>query len=274
MAPALPNPGSSLLKQFPHLQRELRMANMKTPPAQVLNRGIRNGLLYGAGMAVGSFFILSRARMSLFLMLPVFIIFFLLFFMLEPLKVKSAISRRRREIDREVIFIGRYLLIKLYSGRPLLNALTEIAQSRGVTAAYVREIVHDINTGTPIEDALKDAVAYCPSEKFARILFQLNNALKIGVDVTKPLESLLQTLTKGEEIELQRYGKKLNTVVIFYMVAAIVIPSLGISLFMVITSFINLPMTLNGLLAISFFVVVLQFIFISLFRGIRPNIDL
>src|SRR3989344_2905670 len=226
MAPALPNPGSSLLKQFPHLQRELRMANMKTPPAQVLNRGIRNGLLYGAGMAVGSFFILSRARMSLFLMLPVFIIFFL----------------------------GRYLLIKLYSGRPLLNALTEIAQSRGVTAAYVREIVHDINTGTPIEDALKGAVAYCPSEKFARILFQLNNALKIGVDVTKPLESLLQTLTKGEEIELQRYGKKLNTVVI--------------------TSFINLPMTLNGLLAISFFVVVLQFIFISLFRGIRPNIDL
>lgn len=274
MAPTLPNPGSTLLKQFPHLQKELRMANIKTPPAQVLNRGIRNGLLYGAGMAVGSFFILSRARMSLALMLPAFIIFFLFFFMLEPLKVKSAISRRRREIDREVIFIGRYLLIKLYSGRPLLNALTEIAQSRGVTAAYVREIVHDINTGTPIEDALKDAVAYCPSEKFARILFQLNNALKIGVDVTKPLESLLQTLTKGEEIELQRYGKKLNTVVIFYMVAAIVIPSLGISLFMVITNFINLPVTLNGLLAISFFVVVLQFIFISLFRGIRPDIDL
>ena len=247
---------------------------MKQLPSQILERALKNGLLYGVSMAVFSFFILSRARKSLFLMVPVFLFFFMFFFMLEPLKVRSAISRRRKEIDQEVIFIGRYLLIKLHAGRPLLNALAETAKSRGVTAAYVREIVHDINTGTPLEVALKNAVEYCPSEKFAKILFQLNNALKIGVDVTKPLESLLREITKEEEIEVQKYGKKLNSLVIFYMVAAIVIPSLGISLFMVVSNFINLPISMRGLLVITFFVMVLQFIFIALFRSIRPNVDL
>ncbi len=266
--------GSSLVKHFPNLHKELRMANMKIPPAQVLNRGILNGMIYGVMMAMGSFFLLSKARLSLVLMLPVFAVFFGLFFAMELMKVKTAISRRKNEIDREIIFVGRYLLIKLYSGRTLLGALTEIAKSRGITATYVREIVHDITTGTPIETALKNAVEFCPSEKFAGILFQLNNALKVGVDVTKPLESLLKELTKGESIELQRYGKKLNTLVIFYMVAAIVLPSLGISLFMVVTNFINLPVTLKGLLLITFFIIVLQFVFISLFRSIRPSIDI
>ncbi len=271
---AFSSPGSSLAAYFPRLRKELRMANIKSTPAQLLDRAIRNGLIYGAGAAIGTFFILSKARVSLAFVLPAFLISFIFFFMIETMKVRTAIQNRRKEIDREVIFIGRYLLIKLYSGRPLLSALAETAKSRGVTAAYVREMVHDITTGTPLEVALKNAVEYCPSEKFARILFQLNNALKVGVDVTKPLESLLQELTKVEEIEVQRYGKKLNTLVIFYMVAAIVLPSLGISLFMVITTFINLPVTLKGLLFITLFVLVMQFIFIALFRGIRPSVDL
>lgn len=203
-----------------------------------------NGLLYGSAMAITSFFVFARARQSVFLVMPVFLFFFMFFVVLEVLKVRVAIQKRKKELDQEVMFIGRYLLIKLYSGRPLLNALSETAKSKGLTAAYIREIVHAINTGTPIEVALRNGIEYCPSDKLAKVLFQLNNALKIGIDVTRPLESLLHEITKEEEIEVKRYGKKLNSIVIFYMVAAIVIPSLGISLFMVVSNFINLPITL------------------------------
>ena len=115
---------------------------------------------------------------------------------------------------------------------------------------------------------------YSPSPKFAKILFHLNNALKIGVDVTKPLEAVIDELTTQEVLEVKKYGKKLNTLVIFYMVAAIVLPSLGISLFMVMANFINLPIGLRGLLIITFFVAVLQFVFIALFRSIRPLVEI
>ena len=57
---------------------------------------------------------------------------------------------------------------------------------------------------------------YSPSEKMKRILFHVNNALRLGIDVTGPLSSVLGEITKEQELEIKRYGKKLNTVIIFY----------------------------------------------------------
>jgi len=266
--------GVHFLRFFPHLKKQLKIAHYKTTPLQFMNKAAGNGLKNGVALTAMSFFVVSKAGKSLWLLIPLFVLFFGFFVFLELMKVKSAIAKRRKEIDQEVIFVGRYLLIKLYSGRPLLNALAETAKSRGVTATYVREIVHDINTGTSIETALKNAIEYSPSEKFAKILFYLNNALKIGVDVTKPLSSIIDELTVQEILEVKKYGKKLNTLVIFYMVAAVVLPSLGISLLMVMANFVNFAIGLRGLLIITMFVAILQFIFIALFRSIRPMVEL
>ena len=268
------HPGSSLLPYFPHLKKQLKMAGMKQQPAQVLDRAMKNGLLYGVCMAIFSFFMISRARGNLLLMIPVFAAFFIFFFMLEPLKVRSAISRRRYEIDQEVIFIGRYLLIKLHSGRPLLNALAETAKSKGVTAAYVREIVHEISTGTPLETALKNAVEYCPSEKFAKILFQLNNSLKIGIDVSQVLESILEEISNNQLIELQRYGKKLNSFTLFYMLTAVVVPSLGITMLIIVSSFVSIKIDNTIFFVLLFFLIVFELFFISLFKSVRPRLNL
>jgi hypothetical protein len=98
--------------------------------------------------------------------------------------------------------------------------------------------------------------------------------LQLGIDVTKPLESVLEEITREEELEIKKYGKKLNTLVIFYMLAAVILPSLGVAMFIVISSFINFPIDLNGLLVLVFFIVVLQFIFITLFKSIRPMVNL
>jgi pilus assembly protein TadC len=184
--------------------------------------------------------------------------------------VKAKIKKREREIDREVLFVGRYLLVKLYSGRPLLNALVETASSRGIAAKYIKEVVDDIGTGSTIEEALNNAMIYSPSDKLRKILFQINNALQLGIDVTGPLESVLEEITKELELEIKKYGKKLNTLVIFYMLAAVIVPSLGVAMFIVISSFLNFPITLRGLLILVFFIVVLQFVFMTLFRSIRP----
>ena len=188
--------------------------------------------------------------------------------------VKSKISQREREINKEVLFVGRYLLVKLYSGRPLFNALIETANSSGITAKYIKEIVDDISTGSTIEDALNNAMVYSPSEKLRKILFHVNNALKLGIDVTHPLESVLEEITKEEELEIKKYGKKLNTLIIFYMLAAVILPSLGVAIFIVISSFVNSPIEFNGLLVLAFFIVVLEFIFITLFRSARPMVNL
>ncbi len=259
---------------FPRLKNELRVAHLPYTPIEYVNKHVKITALYAFLFTVLLSFVLQKAKLSLLFLIPIFIVLFILIFEYSILTVKAKIRKREREVNKEVLFIGRYLLVKLYSGRPLLNALIETAESRGIASKYIKEIVDDINTGNTIENALNNAMIYSPSDKLRRILFHINNALQLGINVTKPLESVLEEITKEEEIEIKRYGKKLNTLVIFYMLAAVILPSLGVAMFIVISSFLNFPIGLNGLLLFIFFIVVLQFIFITLFKSIRPMVNL
>ena len=263
-----------LLPIYPNLKSQLRIAHLQYTPVQYLNKNIKVTALYAVLSTILFFFVLKKAKLSLFLLAPAYLISFVLMFQYTMLTLKAKIKRRERDINREVLFVGRYLLVKLYSGRPLLNALIETANSRGIAAKYIKEIVDDIDTGNTIEEALNHAMVYSPSEKLRKVLFHINNALQLGIDVTKPLESVLEEITKEEEIEIKKYGKKLNTLVIFYMVAAVIFPSLGVSLFIVISSIVNFQINLTILLIVTFFIVVLQFVFIALFKSIRPTVSL
>jgi len=263
-----------LASHFPTLKTDLRIAHIRYSPVKFVEKSIKVSLMYATLFSVLFFFVLDKAGLPIVLLLPAWIVFSVLIFQYMMITLKAKIKKRERDINKEVLFVGRYLLVKIYSGRPLLNALIEASSSRGVGAKYIREIVDDIETGNTIEQALTNAIAFSPSEKLRKILFHLNNALQLGIDVTKPLESVLKELTTEEEIEIKRYGKKLNTMVIFYMLAAVILPSLGVAMFIVISSFINLPISLTGLLVFIFFLIVLQFIFITLFRSIRPQVNL
>ena len=192
--------------------------------------------------------------------------------MLKRLDV--AMSRREHEIDKDVLFAGRFVLVKLNSGKPLINALFDASESYGVAGEYFQEIVEDIKLGTPLEDALERAYRTTPSKKFKKILFQINNALKIGVDVSSPLEAILEEISQEQLVEIQRYGKKLNSIIMFYLLAAIVVPSLGITLFSIVASMISLKIDLPVFLMILFFLMVVQLLFIAMIRGIRPNLNI
>ena len=90
----------------------------------------------------------------------------------------------------------------------------------------------------------------------------------------KPLSAVLVEITKEQDIEIKRYGKKLNTIVIFYMLAAVVIPSIGMTLFIVLSSFINFTISFTHFLAVIAFIIIIQLVFISVFKTIRPNVNL
>mgnify|MGYP001612181568 CR=1 FL=1 len=259
---------------FPTLKSQLRIAHLRYSPINYVNKNLKASALYAFLMSVLFFFVLQKAKLSIVWLLPIFIILFILFFCYSLIKIKAEIRKREREIDREVLFVGRYLLVKLYSGRPLLNALIETAESKGITAKYIKEIVDDINMGITVEDAIDNAMTYSPSEKLRKILFHISNALELGIDVTKPLESVLREITKEQELEIKKYGKKLNTLVIFYMLGAVILPSLGVAIIIVISSFVQFTIDIRGLLVVAFFIVILEFVFITLFRSVRPTINL
>jgi pilus assembly protein TadC len=259
---------------YPDLKKNMRIAHIKKTPYEFVYDNLKFSMPFSFGLTILFFFISDKLGVPGFFLPFVFIAIFVLVFNFAFLKIKAKIIKRQKEIDKEVLFAGRYLLIKLYSGKPLLNALIDTTKSYGVASKYIKEIVDDIDTGSSIEKALENAMRYSPSEKFRKILFHVNNALRLGIDVTKPLRSVLDEIIKEQELEITGYGKKLNTIVIFYMISAIVIPSIGMTLFIILSSFINFAVTFNHFLLVIFFIMIMEFLFIALFKTIRPAVNL
>lgn len=258
----------------PILKKKLRIAGIDKTPKKFLSHCFRNALMLGVLMGVLSFFVIQKQGMPLGFIFLVGIVFFFLAYTVLLKTVDTKISKRAKEIDKDVLFAGRFLLIKINSGRPLINSLVEASQSYGVANTYFKEIVRNIELGTPLEKALEKATEDCPSEKMKRILFQINNALKIGIDVSQNLEAVINEIADEQLVEIQRYGKKLNGLTLFYMLLAVVVPSLGMTMFMVVAGLVSLHITASTFFVFAFFILLTELLFLSLFKGIRPNVNI
>ncbi|MGV8171405.1 MAG: type II secretion system F family protein [Candidatus Woesearchaeota archaeon] len=260
--------------RMPGLHDKLLGAGILKKPAEFINESLKNAFVMALMTSILAAFLILKNGMSIFLTVLVFVLAYGVFFALMTKRPDVAIAKREREIDKDVLFAGRFLLVKLNSGKPLINSLFEASESYGVAGDYFKEIVEDIKLGTSLEDALKKAYKTTPSKKFRKILFQINNALKIGVDVSQPLEATLEEISYEQFIEIQRYSKKLNSVTMFYLLAAVVAPSLGITIFSIVASMMSLKINLPIFLVILFFLSLLQLMFIGIIRSMRPNLNI
>lgn len=264
----------SIAAKIPNLKNNLRSAGIDKRPAEFVDDAIKKAFTMALMISILSTFLILKNNFPIIFVIIIFLVSYGLFFMLMLKRTDVAIKKREREIDRDVLFAGRFLLVKLNSGKPLINAIFEASQSYGVAGEYFREIVEDIKVGTPLEDALERAYRTTPSRKFKKIIFQINTALKIGVDVTAPLEAILEEIAQEQLIEIQRYGKKLNSIIMFYLLAAIVVPSLGITLFSIVASMMAIQLDLSAFFVILLFLSIVQVIFISIIKGVRPNLNI
>ena len=203
-------------------------------------------------------------------MLPVFGL--LLFYLLKL--PDARIIGREKEISKEIVFAGRFLIIELQSGVPLYNALHNLAKNYKATGAYVNEIIDKVDLGTSLEDAMNEAVELVPSDDFRKMLWQIINSLRTGSDVSKSLVSTVDQVAKRQQIQINEYSKKLNPLAMFYMMIAVIAPSLGITMLIILSSFIQFTMSLTILLLLAFLLGFVQFMFLAIIKFSRPPIDL
>jgi len=263
-----------LLRAHPGLKTSLRAAHMRQSPEQFVKKTLLLALYSGFGITALLFFFLSKAGMPMLLVIPAFPLATALSYMFFINTPKGAMRKRQRLIDNEVLFAGRYLLVKLEAGEPLFNSLIDASKSYGVAGQYFKEIVDDISTGTPIEEALENARKYTISEKFKKILWEIITTIKTGVEVTSALRSTLKTITNEQITEIKQYAKKLNALMMFYMVVACVAPSLGMTIFIIFSGFLQLSLTSMHFFAVLFMLSVLQAFFIIMIKATRPMVNI
>lgn len=254
------------------LRRKLLIAQLDETPKQFKRKTRNSSLIFSILIALIVALFTSFKLFFLYILIFIALFYGLYIFNLKKLDVK--IYHLQRNLDREVLFAGRYLLLKFNSNVPILQTMYDASSSYGVSANFFKGIVAAVSAGTPLEEALEKARKHTPSERFKRILYPIIVSLKTGSDVTKTLEETLKTIRESLMTEVKGYERKLNTIILLYLVIAVIMPSLGFAIAMILLTFIGIEV--NSLLIglVLLILAVLQYFFVMWIRSVKPVIDL
>ncbi|MFH1750405.1 MAG: type II secretion system F family protein [Candidatus Micrarchaeota archaeon] len=182
-------------------------------------------------------------------------------------------KKRARRLENELVPAMRQLLIQVKSGVPLYEAMTGVCDGYGEVSLEFRKMVRKINAGISMETVVEDKSKTTASLQFRRVLWQINNALKVGTDVGKALEEIISDLVLEKIDDIRRYGQELSPWTMIYMLAAIVTPSLGITMMLVIISFLGVDVPKIVFAAVIIFIIMFQLFFTDFVRSRRPAVE-
>jgi flagellar protein FlaJ len=176
-----------------------------------------------------------------------------------------------KEIEKDVLFAARDMIIAMRSGMPLYNAIVTVSTGYGAASREFGKIVETVQLGTPIENAIDNICAKSKSPTFNRIMLQSSTSIKAGADVIGALQEAIDEVSQERVIELRRYGQRLNALAMFYMLFGIIFPSMGIAVVTIMTTFISIITVDNTTLAMAFVgIVFLQVVFLNMIKSARP----
>ena len=158
--------------------------------------------------------------------------------------------------------------------KAIFKTLENIGASYKAVGAYFREIIEKVKIGTSLEQAVNEAVELVPSDPLRKILWQVANSLRTGSNVSRPLENVVETIIREQKIETNEYGRKLNPLAMFYMMMAIIVPSLGTTMLTIISIFAGLRISMPFLIAIVVVNGFIQFMFVAIISSSRPAVEL
>ena len=263
-----------IAKSFPTLGLKLKQAGMKETPVGFVKKAAFASfyLTTFVVFVLGAIFMkLNILLRLLYFVFPIVFVVLFFYFMNLP---EAKIHQKEREIDKELVFAGRFLVIELESGVPLYNALVNVSKSYKEIGRAFAEIIEDVDLGATMEEAIEEEIKLTPSRNFRKLLWQVMNSLKTGADVTSSLNAVVEQITREQIIAVKEYGRKLNPLAMFYMMIAVIVPSLGVTMLIVLSSFLSYQLSLSFLLIIAFFVAFIQFMFVALVRSSRPSVEI
>jgi archaeal flagellar protein FlaJ len=256
-------------RRFPDLHLKLAQARINEAPEIYIQKTLFISFLLAGSLTFISFGFSSSPGALL-----LFPLFYLISFFYLIHRADAAIAKIQREISKEIVFAGRFLIIELDSGVPMYRAFRNIGRNYDTIGRYFNEVIQRVDLGTSMEVALNEAVQLAPSNDLRRIFWQVLNSLKTGSEVSTALNNVIDQIVREQQILVKEYGRKLNPLAMFYMMIAIIIPSLGTIMLLVIATFVGIPL---GFLMFSVIIginIVVQFIFLSTIKAQRPPVDI
>jgi archaellum biogenesis protein FlaJ (TadC family) len=261
-------------KIFPNLKDTMKMAQMTSDITTFVLQSFLLSIIFSINFSLVSAFIFRK--LGFFLVMAASFLFFLIIFFLIALNIpKLNIKKVSQDIESDIFIPSRMLLTLLESGNSLVTAMEEVSYTKAKSSKYFGKIASEVFLGKNIEQAIEDAIRFTPSESFCRVLEPIKKSLRTGTDIERNLISTLEELQKEKIIEIENYEKKLSPIAMFYMIFGTILPAMGIVAITIILSVIGIEVTFFPFLfLLMLFLTIIQFIFLGIFRAIRPKVNL
>jgi len=260
---------------YPGLKYDLLQAEMKISAESYLAATFLSAFLWGFFMFGSIFaakFLVSGAGFAasaeaaapgagLGLLLYLYYIFY----------PKVYAGKMAQSVDKDLVFALRDLLLQVSVGIPLYNAMVNISKSEygGVSDEFA-QTVREVRVGVPMEVALQHMALRSNSEFLKKSVWQLMNGWKAGASLKGILQSLVNDLTINKRYLIKSYGQELNMWVLVYMLFAVVAPTIGTTLLVVLSAMTGSAVTNFTFGMLIGGSVMVQIVLISFVKSRRP----
>jgi flagellar protein FlaJ len=270
--------GTKLTKIFPSLSIKLNQADIDIQPREYLSIAFFS-LWFWTTLTFSLFFVLflliTLPENFIYLMTIVPLTIGFIAFMYVILYPDLIISKKTRDLDKNLLFALRHLQIQVKSGIPLFDSLVSVSQGKyGLISDEFKNCVKKISTGEPEINSLEELVFRNPSLFFRRVIWQISNAIRTGADLGNTLDAIVDNLSNEQKVAIRRYGSQLNPLSMMYMMTAVIMPSLGITFLILLSTFSGIPISEFLFWFILCILIVFQFSFVGIVKSRRPTIEL
>jgi len=188
---------------------------------------------------------------------------------------KIFVFQEGKLLDKNLLPVLQDISVQLNSGIPLFDILQNISQaSYGEVSLKFKKVVKEINAGKPQAQALDDIGKRTSSVFFRRTLWQISNGMRSGSEMSMVISESINTINEEKILQIQNYGGQLSPLIVFYLLIAVIIPSLAITFLTIITSMLSLDKSMVVALFIGLFVMVIfiQITFLGMIKSRRPSL--
>ncbi len=249
-----------LVKKNSNLKADLRKAGSKQSPFQYMNQTVVMTMMSVIAISIIVFLFFKNSILHLvFFEILVFMLFPFLMFKFWNSYVQVLIRKYGREIDSDLLFVSEFFLVTLESGMPLGNAIQRLSHLDRPGGKFFKRVYTDFTTGKSLELALQEATIYAPTNSSKTLLKRLRDSLQIGVDLRDVLSNFVEEASQKKIVEIGAYSKKLNPFVMMYLLLGIVLPSIGVTFFILGAAILNLTPEFLKFVLIFIFLIMFAF---------------
>ncbi len=263
----------------PFLKVSLKKARLKIKPINYLNAIAFNSILYFIIFSLlFSVLFYSQSNQliqSIILGLSIGFLFFVLFFVILYMYPNILANKIGDIIDSELLYALNDMLVQVKAKVELYQALVNVVEGDyDYVSDELQMVVDDVESGKSMHSALKKLALGTKSNFMKRMAWQLMNSIKSGSDSIRVIESLISELKIHYHTIIGNYIKELNVLTLIYLTLAVVAPTIGITILIILSSFGGLSINKNSITIIVSLLLLIQPVLIGFINSRRPSVNL